>query len=201
MLFRSVAEADGATIAAAWARARDAQPAWAATPLEARRVTIRRFRTLVVERTEPLARTLTLEVGKPITQARVGDNIRVTLTIVAPNDLHYAVISDPIPAGVEAVNAGLATSQQIGTAPQLRLTDPLSRGWGWWWFSTTELRDDRTVLYATYLPKGSYQYTYTIRGSLAGQYSVIPATGQEAYTPEVYGRSEGAIFTLLPAEQ
>src|SRR5439155_1230736 len=51
-------------------RARAAQPAWAATPLAARCAAIRRFRALAVERAEPLARTLTLEVGKPITQAR-----------------------------------------------------------------------------------------------------------------------------------
>src|SRR5207248_622650 len=44
--------------------------AWAATPLAARCAVIRRFRALAVERAEPLARTLTLEVGKPITQAR-----------------------------------------------------------------------------------------------------------------------------------
>jgi alpha-2-macroglobulin len=77
----------------------------------------------------------------------------------------------------------------------------LSKGWGWWWFSKTELRDDRTVLYATYLPKGTYQYTYSIRAGLEGQYSVIPATGQEFYFPEVYGRSDGMMFTLLPGNE
>src|SRR5439155_1586329 len=62
--------ADHAAVAAACRRARAAQPAWAAAPLAARAEAIRRFRVLAVERAEPLARTLTLEVGKPITQAR-----------------------------------------------------------------------------------------------------------------------------------
>src|SRR5262249_21254923 len=53
-----------------FSRARLAQPAWAATPLAVRCEAIRRFRALVVERTEQLARTLTQEVGKPITQSR-----------------------------------------------------------------------------------------------------------------------------------
>jgi acyl-CoA reductase-like NAD-dependent aldehyde dehydrogenase len=65
-----VAQADAAIVGDAVARARRAQPAWAATPLEARREIMRRLRTLVEERRETLARTLTLEVGKPITQAR-----------------------------------------------------------------------------------------------------------------------------------
>src|SRR5438874_1423190 len=69
-VLREVAEADRAAVAAAYRRARAAQPAWAATPLAPRCAAIRRFRALAVERAEPLARTLTLEVGKPITQAR-----------------------------------------------------------------------------------------------------------------------------------
>ena len=69
-VLREVAEADRAAVAAACRRARAAQPAWAATSLGARCEPIRRFRELAVERAEPLARTLALEVGKPIAQAR-----------------------------------------------------------------------------------------------------------------------------------
>src|SRR3989442_8823940 len=69
-VLREVAEADRGAVAAAYRRARAAQPAWAATPLAARCAAIRRFRALAVGRAEPLARPLTLEVGKPITQAR-----------------------------------------------------------------------------------------------------------------------------------
>src|SRR3989454_6777285 len=69
-VLREVAEADRAAVAGAFQRARAAQPAWAAPPLAARCNAIRRFRALAVERAEPLARTLALEVGKPITQAR-----------------------------------------------------------------------------------------------------------------------------------
>src|SRR5881396_2924348 len=65
-----VAEADAPAVADALQRARRAQPAWATTPLEVRRDAVRRFRALVVERTEGLAETLTREVGKPITQSR-----------------------------------------------------------------------------------------------------------------------------------
>lgn len=50
--------------------ARQAQRAWAARPLRERKAVIARFRELVSERREELARTLTLEVGKPIAQSR-----------------------------------------------------------------------------------------------------------------------------------
>src|SRR5262245_48247533 len=65
-----VAEAGRTEITAAVGRARVSQPAWAGTDLAHRCETIRRFRALVVERTEDLARTLTQEVGKPISQSR-----------------------------------------------------------------------------------------------------------------------------------
>jgi acyl-CoA reductase-like NAD-dependent aldehyde dehydrogenase len=50
--------------------ARAAQPDWADRPHAERASVVRRFRELVEERREELARTLTVETGKPITQAR-----------------------------------------------------------------------------------------------------------------------------------
>jgi acyl-CoA reductase-like NAD-dependent aldehyde dehydrogenase len=51
-------------------RARGAQPSWAARPYEERAGALGRFRDLLIERREDLARTLTSEMGKPITQSR-----------------------------------------------------------------------------------------------------------------------------------
>ncbi len=136
----------------------------------------------------------------PITEAKVGDLIQVRLTIIVPNDLNYVIIEDPIPAGTEGVNPELKTEQQIGTQPGLDSKDPLSTGWGWWWFSNIEFRDQKVVLNATYLPAGTYEYQYSVRAGLAGTYNVIPATGYEFYFPEVYGRSAGSTFTVKPTE-
>src|SRR2546427_11584970 len=61
-----VAEADAPAVADAFRRARRAQPAGAATPPEVRRDAGRRFRALVVGRTEALAPALTREVGEPV---------------------------------------------------------------------------------------------------------------------------------------
>jgi acyl-CoA reductase-like NAD-dependent aldehyde dehydrogenase len=57
-------------VAQHYAAARSAQPAWAATPLRKRIATIEKFREQVLAKTEPLAETLTQEVGKPIRQSR-----------------------------------------------------------------------------------------------------------------------------------
>jgi acyl-CoA reductase-like NAD-dependent aldehyde dehydrogenase len=65
-----IAADSAASVATKAAAARDAQSGWAATPIAERMAAIRRFRALVMAETETLARTLTQEVGKPISQAR-----------------------------------------------------------------------------------------------------------------------------------
>ena len=67
--FARVAEDSSAAIAAKVARARGAQPGWAAAPLARRKAVLKRFSALLRRRRDGLARTLTQEVGKPITQS------------------------------------------------------------------------------------------------------------------------------------
>ena len=69
-LLRELAEDDAQAIAAKYARARAAQRAWAAVPLADRLGSMRKFKELIEKRKDELARTLTREMGKPISQAR-----------------------------------------------------------------------------------------------------------------------------------
>jgi hypothetical protein len=69
-------------------------------------------------------------------------------------------------------------------------------GYGWWYFSHSELRDEKAVLFASYLPKGTYEYTYTVRASIPGEFRVIPAHAEQMYFPEVFGRSDGGLFRV-----
>jgi uncharacterized protein YfaS (alpha-2-macroglobulin family) len=59
-----------------------------------------------------------------------------------------------------------------------------------------ELRDDRTVLFLSYLPAGSYQYTYLIHCTTRGTYHTLPARAEQSYFPEVFGRGSGSYFTV-----
>src|SRR5258705_312115 len=61
---------DAKTVKSKYMQARAAQPGWAAQPLKKRLDAIARFREHVVAETEKLARVLTTEVGKPISQSR-----------------------------------------------------------------------------------------------------------------------------------
>lgn len=130
-----------------------------------------------------------------ITTARVGENVRVRLTIVAPQDLNYVRVRDPLPAGVEAIDTSLRTSaSQNVDAAATRFGG--TWGWGWWWFSRTDVRDDSVAIFASSLPAGSYEYTYLVRPSIAGEFKVMPTAAEQQYFPEVYGTGDGAVFKV-----
>ncbi len=69
-LITSLPADDAASVAAKAARARAAQPAWAAVPLAQRKACIEKFRAGVVRDLESLAVTMTRETGKPIKMSR-----------------------------------------------------------------------------------------------------------------------------------
>jgi hypothetical protein len=134
--------------------------------------------------------------------AELGDTLLVRLTIVVPQTRHYVIIDDPLPAGLEAIDASLNTSEQTG-APALyspeeqeQMGDFFGRGWGYWYFNHIELRDEKVVISANYLPAGTYEYTYLARAATSGVFRTMPPTAQEFYFPDVYGRGAGALFTV-----
>jgi hypothetical protein len=146
-------------------------------------------------------------VCEEVREAKLGDVIRVDLTVIAPNDLYYLVVEDPLPAGAEAIDTGLATTSLLAMDPTLSRTSRSTGGdgsfygisyyWGWWrWYSRSELRDEKVVLFADYLPKGTYEYSYTMRATLPGDYHVIPTVAREFYFPEVFGRSDGRLLSI-----
>jgi hypothetical protein len=136
-----------------------------------------------------------------VDQAAVGDVVQVRLTIIAPHDVYYVVVEDPLPAGAEAIDVGLETTSLLEQVPGLyREAEgedwPGFYRWWWRWYSRSEMRDEKVVLFADYLPAGTYEYVYTFRATLPGEYQVLPTTAQEFYFPEVFGRAGGGLFTV-----
>ncbi|MBN1580112.1 MAG: alpha-2-macroglobulin, partial [Anaerolineae bacterium] len=134
-------------------------------------------------------------------EVKVGDVVRVKLTIIAPNDLYYVIVEDPLPAGGEGIDTNLETTSLLDQNPTLRRQsqNPMWTDFYWWWwnwYSRSEMRDEKVVLFSDYLPKGTYEYTYTFRATLPGEYRVIPTVASEMYFPEVFGRSDGRILTI-----
>lgn len=132
------------------------------------------------------------------TSARIGDLVKVEVTMIAPADLDFIVLEDYVPAGLEPIDPNLETAQQTDTDAEFE-REGVRYGSVWW--ADVQYRDDRVVLSADYVPAGTYTFTYLARATVEGVYNVIPTTAREFYLPEVYGRAAGAQFTVQPAEE
>lgn len=143
------------------------------------------------------------EAAGPVHQVTAGETVKVKLTAVALQDLHYVVVEDPLPSGLEAVDTRLKTTSRVAQEETGgRRVDEKGQGkedppwWKYDYFQHVEPRDDRVALFATYLPKGTYEYSYLARATSAGEFQALPARGYEMYFPEVWGRSEGDRLTI-----
>ncbi len=122
---------------------------------------------------------------------KAGARVRVKLTMVAPARRYHVALTDPLPAGLEALNPALATT---GTLPQ----DPGGAGMGsprpyrWWWgpwYEHQNLHDQRAEAFASLLWEGVHTYSYVARATTPGVFVVPPAKAEEMYAPETFGRS------------
>jgi len=126
-------------------------------------------------------------------RVKAGGRVRVTLTMVAESQRTHVALVDPLPAGLESLNPALLVTQAApaGTTD----TDGGPAFWaccdGWWgrWFQHEQLRDDRTEAFTTFLPAGTYTYSYIARATTPGTFVVPPTRAEEMYAPETFGRT------------
>ncbi len=144
----------------------------------------------------------------PLTSVTLGETVRVTVTVIAPQDRSYVTVDDLLPAGLEPVDMQLKTVD-----PRLRQRLDAERAaafekrtgfvapWYRWYYSPwqhVETHDDRVVLSADRLAKGVYEYVYYAQATTPGAFFVAPAHAEETYFPEVFGRSDSSRFTVTP---
>ena len=139
--------------------------------------------------------------GAVADRVSLGEAVEVRLTLVGDRTLHYVKLEDFLPAGLEAIDTSLATTSRLARAPgfadvsEAAVIEWWRRGW-WQDWTRSELRDDRVLLYADRLPRGTHEYRYLARATIAGDYHVRPARAEEIYAPEVFGRSGGGLFSV-----
>ncbi|MCK5794197.1 MAG: Ig-like domain-containing protein, partial [Anaerolineales bacterium] len=104
-------------------------------------------------------------------KGEIGQLIQVQLTLVLENDSYYLMVEDQIPAGAEILDTRLKTSRQ--DLEEYQAAAPFKNGWGWWYFNTPLVLDDRVTWAVNFLPAGTYQLTYTISLAHPGEYQVL----------------------------
>lgn len=149
-------------------------------------------------------------------QVRAGARVAVVLTMAARARRYHVALVDPLPAGLEPVNASLLGAQAPpppaapGVVPRGRpgrrpglaplrhggpgLMSAPRRHWGLWraaWYEHQNLRDERAEAFASFLPAGVYTYRYTTQAITPGEFVVPPPYAEEMYHPETFGRGAG----------
>jgi uncharacterized protein YfaS (alpha-2-macroglobulin family) len=143
----------------------------------------------------------------PATTYKAGDLVRVTLTFRLTKERRFVAVTDPIPAGFEAVESWFATTAQALASRQDRQSSPNESAsqdeedqWDAWWqqggFDHVERHDDRVQLFATRLSEGLHEFSYIVRATTAGTFRTAPAHAEEMYEPEVFGRTATAVIEI-----
>lgn len=133
----------------------------------------------------------------PATSYSAGDLVRVTLTFRLSKERRFVAVTDPLPAGFEAVESWFATTARDLAAQQDAQTssrdDQEATDWENWFrsagFDHVERHDDRIQLFATRLSEGIHEFSYIVRATTSGTFRTAPARVEEMYTPEVFGRT------------
>jgi uncharacterized protein YfaS (alpha-2-macroglobulin family) len=133
-----------------------------------------------------------------------GDLVRVTLTFRLSKERRFVAVTDPLPAGFEAVESWFATTAGDLAAQQDRQRNERDsqdeRDWENWFrsggFDHVERHDDRIQLFATRLSEGVHEFSYIARATTAGTFRTAPARAEEMYTPEVFGRTPTTVIEV-----
>jgi hypothetical protein len=138
----------------------------------------------------------------PATTYAAGDLVRVTLTFRLTKERRFVAVTDPLPAGFEAVESWFATTARDLAAQQDRQTNDGGDASDWraWWrhsgFDRVERHDDRVQLFATRLGEGLHEFSYIVRATTAGAFRTAPTRAEEMYEPEVFGRTATTVIEI-----
>lgn len=117
---------------------------------------------------------------------KAGARVRVRLSLSNPARRYHVALVDPMPAGLEALNPELATTEKLPDAS----TDARDYYWFWRgpWYEHQNLRDERAEAFTSMLWEGEHEYSYFARATTPGMFVVPPAKAEEMYAPETFGR-------------
>lgn len=109
---------------------------------------------------------------------KVGDKVRVTITITCDRDLDYVAVVDNRAACLEPADQLSSYTASDGV----------------WYYR--EVRDAKTTLFIPYLSKGTHVLWYECHVDRAGEYSSGIVSAQSQYAPLITASSAGARITV-----
>ncbi|WP_392407777.1 MG2 domain-containing protein [Chlorogloeopsis fritschii] len=121
---------------------------------------------------------------KPLT-LKTGQVFDINLEIIADRPVDHMVITDPLPAGLEAVDESFQTATSALQAP----ADS-------WQLGYKTIHRDRIVAYADHLEPGVYNLHYLVRSVTPGTFTYPGSEVHLQYAPEEFGRAAESTLVL-----
>jgi alpha-2-macroglobulin len=123
--------------------------------------------------------------GAPVTNVKLGQAIKVRLTVRSPERRAHVAIVDRLPGGFEPILTRFRKTYGVDDAAERT---------PWWWSSATtwehqELRDDRMQVFTSALVAGESTHEYLVRATTAGRFAAPPVLVEAMYEPQRFGRS------------
>ena len=110
--------------------------------------------------------------------------------VINPEDRVYVAISVPFAAGFEPLNPNLATAPPEAKPAGTITLAPSYAVYG----------DDKVVFYYDSLPKGTYDFYFRLRSSIAGSFSHPAAKAEMMYKLATRGNSDGTRIVVKPRQ-
>ncbi|MDX2100169.1 MAG: alpha-2-macroglobulin [Leptolyngbyaceae cyanobacterium bins.59] len=114
-----------------------------------------------------------------------GEVFEISLEVTTDHPVDHVVMTDPLPAGLEAVDTTFQTS-----TPALRARSDS------WEIDYQTIHRDRVVAYSDRLEPGVYSLRYLVRSVTPGTYSWPGSEAHLQYAPEEFGRSASSTVVV-----
>jgi hypothetical protein len=137
---------------------------------------------------KPFDRAPLVEAGS-LLELAVGDVVEEHVQITNPADRAYIAVVVPLAAGLEPLNPALATAP-----PEARPHGALTLA-----PTYVAFMDDHAAFYYDWLPKGTYDFYFRTRATVAGEFIQPPAHAEMMYDAATWGRGAGARVLIRPS--
>ena len=121
-------------------------------------------------------------------EMEMGTIVEEHIRVVNPKERHYVAVAAPFAAGFEPMNPNLATAPKAAKPAGTMTLAP----------DYAQYQDDQVIFYYDTLPKGTYDFYFRLRASIAGSFVHPPAKAEMMYRETVRGRSDGTRIIIKP---
>jgi len=129
--------------------------------------------------------------GNPVSgPLQLGDVYRMHCVIYSSRDRDFLALRLPLPSGAETIDGSLATSQVV--RGQEENEDP------WYFRPVQRIYDDEVRFYYDTFHRGKREVSFLFRTTTPGTFPTPPATAELMYEEEVFGRTGGREFRIVP---